>query len=53
MGLPTTQQWLFSIKTFAAAVLALLISLWIALPNPYWAVATVYIASNPLSGATR
>ena len=53
MGLPTTQQWLFSIKTFAAASLALLISLWIALPNPYWAVATVYIASNPLSGATR
>ncbi len=53
MGLPTTQQWLFSIKTFAAASLALFVSLWISLPNPYWAVATVYIASNPLSGATR
>ncbi|RUP08068.1 FUSC family protein [Hyphomicrobium sp.] len=53
MGLPTTQQWLFSAKTFAAASLALFVSLWISLPNPYWAVATVYIASNPLSGATR
>lgn len=53
MGLPTTQQWLFSVKTFAAASLALFVSLWISLPNPYWAVATVYIASNPLSGATR
>ncbi|MBS0239198.1 MAG: FUSC family protein [Proteobacteria bacterium] len=53
MGLPTTQQWLFSVKTFAAASLALFVSLWISLPNPYWAVATIYIASNPLSGATR
>jgi Fusaric acid resistance protein family len=53
MSFPAPQQWLFSVKTFAAAVLALLISLWIALPNPYRALATVYIASNPLSGATR
>ncbi|WP_045837690.1 FUSC family protein [Hyphomicrobium sp. 99] len=53
MGLPTTQQWLFSLKTFTAASLALLISLWVPLTNPYWALATVYIASNPLSGATR
>ncbi len=53
MTLPTSQQWIFSVKTMAAALLALLISLWIALPNPYWSLATVYIASNPLSGATR
>lgn len=53
MWLPTAQQWLFSLKTFAAASLALFIGFWISLPNPYWAVATVYIASNPLSGATR
>ncbi len=50
---PTLQQWLFSIKTFAAATLALTVGLWLDLPRPYWAVATVYIASNPLSGATR
>lgn len=53
MAWPTAQQWIFAVKTMMAALLALLVSLWIALPNPYWAVATVYIASNPLSGATR
>ncbi|CAL78399.1 putative efflux transporter permease; putative fusaric acid resistance pump [Bradyrhizobium sp. ORS 278] len=42
----------FSAKTFAAAMLALLIALWIDLPRPYWAMATVYITSQPLAGAT-
>ncbi len=53
MAFPALHQWIFSIKTLIAALLALLISLWIPLANPYWSVATVYIASNPLSGATR
>ncbi|MET0706757.1 MAG: FUSC family protein, partial [Tardiphaga sp.] len=44
---------IFSIKTFAAAVMALLIALAMDLPRPYWALATVYIASQPLAGATR
>lgn len=43
---------IFSFKTFAAAMLALLLALWIDLPRPYWAMATVYITSQPLSGAT-
>lgn len=47
------QHWLFSVKTFVAAVLALLVSFWLDLPRPYWALATVYIASQPLAGATR
>src|SRR5208283_4097881 len=47
------QHWLFSIKTFAAGMLALSIGFWIDLPKPYWALAAVYIASQPLSGATR
>ncbi|MGY3453398.1 FUSC family protein [Bradyrhizobium sp. USDA 4353] len=42
----------FSVKTFGAAMLALLIALWIDLPRPYWAMATVYITSQPLAGAT-
>ncbi|BAM89006.1 putative efflux transporter permease [Bradyrhizobium oligotrophicum S58] len=42
----------FSLKTFGAAMLALLIALWIDLPRPYWAMATVYITSQPLAGAT-
>lgn len=33
--------------------MALLIALWADLPRPYWALATVYIASQPLAGATR
>jgi uncharacterized membrane protein YccC len=44
---------IFSLKTFAAAVMALLIALAMDLPRPYWALATVYIASQPLAGATR
>ena len=44
---------IFSIKTFAAAVMALLIALAMDLPRPYWALATVYVASQPLAGATR
>jgi len=42
----------FALKTFAAAMLALLIALWLDLPRPYWAMATVYITSQPLAGAT-
>ncbi len=52
MKLFVAQHWLFSIKTFAAGMLALSIGFWLDLPKPYWALATVYIASQPLSGAT-
>ncbi|KOX49160.1 fusaric acid resistance protein [Streptomyces purpurogeneiscleroticus] len=34
-------------------MLALFLALWIDLPRPYWAVGTVYITSQVLSGATR
>lgn len=44
---------IFSLKTFTAAMLALIIALWLDLPRPYWAMATVYITSQPLAGATR
>ncbi|WP_024512383.1 FUSC family protein [Bradyrhizobium sp. ARR65] len=43
---------IFAFKTFLAASLALVVALWIDLPRPYWAMATVYIASQPLAGAT-
>jgi uncharacterized membrane protein YccC len=32
----------FALKTFAAAMLALFIALWLDLPRHYWAMATVY-----------
>lgn len=42
----------FALKTFAAAMLALAIALRLDMPRPYWAMASVYITSNQLSGAT-
>ncbi|BBU64351.1 fusaric acid transporter (plasmid) [Methylosinus sp. C49] len=48
-----SSHWLFSVKTFVAAMLALAVSFWLDLPRPYWALASVYIASQPLAGATR
>jgi len=34
-------------------MLALYIAFWYDLPRPYWALASVYIVSNPFVGATR
>ncbi|AWB19789.1 FUSC family protein [Methylobacterium currus] len=53
MMLPGWRQWLFALKVSGAALLALGIALWVDLPRPYWAMATVYITMQPLSGATR
>lgn len=47
------QQWLFSVKVFGAAMLSLYMALALGLDHPYWAMATVYLVSNPLDGATR
>ncbi|SFV03386.1 Uncharacterized membrane protein YccC [Methylobacterium sp. 174MFSha1.1] len=51
--LPGWRQWLFALKISGAALLALGIALWVDLPRPYWAMATVYITMQPLAGATR
>ncbi len=53
MKLPGRAEWLFSVRTFGAAMLALYIGLAFDLDRPYWAMASAYIASQPLSGATR
>ncbi|MCY0385685.1 FUSC family protein [Robbsia sp. Bb-Pol-6] len=50
---PSKRDWLFSVKTFAAAMLALYLALLFELPRPYWAMASVYVVSNPFVGATR
>jgi uncharacterized membrane protein YccC len=42
----------FGLKTFAAAMLAYSIAIWLETPRPYWAMASVFITSNPLAGAT-
>ncbi|MBO1021861.1 FUSC family protein [Methylobacterium sp. SD274] len=53
MTLPGWRDWVFSLKTFGAGMLALFLAFWIDLPNPYWALGTVYITSQVLAGATR
>jgi uncharacterized membrane protein YccC len=50
---PGINEWLYAVKTFAAAMLALYIAMSIGLERPYWAMATVYIVSQPLIGAMR
>jgi uncharacterized membrane protein YccC len=41
----------FSLKTFAAAILALVISYWLEVKDPQWAVFTTYLLAQPLVGA--
>lgn len=41
----------FSAKTFAAGISALLISYWLEVKEPQWALVTVYLLSQPMVGA--
>src|SRR5262245_23122385 len=43
----------FSLRTFAAAMLAFSLALLLDMPRPYWAMASVYITSNVFTGATH
>ena len=47
---PVLAALVFSVKTFAAAMLALYISFWLGLDEPYWALLTVFIVAQPDSG---
>ena len=61
LRLPRLPLWLdvqpanviYSVNSFAAASLALYVSFAADLPRPYWAVLTVYITAQPLTGALR
>jgi len=48
----TSRDWFFALKVALAALLAMGIAFWVDLPRPYWAVTSVYMVSQPLSGAT-
>jgi uncharacterized membrane protein YccC len=48
---PRLDELVFSVKTFASAMLALYISLAMDLSRPAWAMGTVFIVAQPLSGA--
>lgn len=51
------RQWapriLFSLNSFAAAMLALYLALGLGLVNPFWSAMTVYIVSQPQAGSVR
>ena len=44
---------IFSVNCYIAAILALFISFSLDLKSPAWAMVTVYLTSQPLSGALR
>lgn len=50
---PGINEWLYAVKTFAAAMLALYMAMSIGLDRPYWAMTTVYIVAQPLIGSMR
>jgi uncharacterized membrane protein YccC len=47
---PFLNAAVFSAKTFASALLALFISFWLGLDEPYWALLTVFVVAQPDSG---
>jgi uncharacterized membrane protein YccC len=49
----TFREVVFSVNTFAAAMLALAIAFSLDFERPFWAMLSVYITSQPLSGAVR
>jgi uncharacterized membrane protein YccC len=51
--MPKPDELLFALKTFAGAMAALYVSLWLGLENPYWAMATAFIVAQPFAGAMR
>jgi hypothetical protein len=40
----------FALKTFAAAMLAYAIALWLDMPRPFWAMTTVFITASAQRG---
>jgi uncharacterized membrane protein YccC len=46
----TLAALVFAVKTFLAALLALFVSFWLDLDEPYWALLTVFVVAQPDSG---
>jgi len=51
--MPRLRDVLFSANSFVAAILALYVSIALGFERPFWAMATVYIVSQPLAGTVR
>lgn len=50
MSLPGIREWLFSAKTFAAAMLALYVAFALDLQRPYWSALTAFVVAQPFVG---
>ncbi|MGJ7917361.1 FUSC family protein [Massilia sp. LXY-6] len=53
MKFASKTELLFSVKSFAAAMLAVYISMHIGLSRPFWSMMTAYICAAPFAGPTR
>jgi uncharacterized membrane protein YccC len=58
MRLPTLPRFtraeiVFSLKSFAGAMLAMYLASRAGLPRPFWALMTAYVVAQPLAGAVR
>ena len=51
--MPSLNELVFALKTFAGAMTALALAFWLGLDNPYWSMATAFIVAQPLTGAMR
>ncbi len=53
VALFTRDEIIYSLKSFAAAMLALYLASRAGLPNTFWSLLTVYVVSQPLAGMVR
>ncbi|EIC86065.1 FUSC family protein [Serratia sp. M24T3] len=49
----TTRKTLFALKMFISAMIAYALAVKMGLENPYWAMVSCCVVSNPISGAVR
>ncbi|MDF1483902.1 FUSC family protein [Ramlibacter sp. H39-3-26] len=49
----TRAEIVFSLKSFAGAMLAMYLASRAGLPRPFWALLTAYVVAHPLAGAVR
>ncbi|HVR50095.1 MAG TPA: FUSC family protein [Pseudorhodoferax sp.] len=49
----TRGEFVFSLKSFVAAMLAMYCASRAGLPRPFWALLTAYVVASPLAGAVR
>ena len=53
MPLPGRREWIFSIKMFAACMMALAAAFVLDLPHPSWSMMTIFIVAQPLAGMVQ